>query len=188
DWLRAADHNTRFLSVSRKDRGAILPIGTSRGPVFWLSPSTGLMTTSRYYADTLPSWVQRFNARKIPQSYAGKAWTPLLAPDAYPEPDSVPIEAMGRDYAFPHVLSDDPQAAVAGFANYPWMDEMTLSLALDEAKQPAHRALRSVARSRDQVGDGHENIILSVRESALQEGRSRGLGEPPARGGPLHRI
>ena len=135
DWLRAADHNTRFLSVSRKDRGAILPIGTSRGPVFWLSPSTGLMTTSRYYADTLPSWVQRFNARKIPQSYAGKAWTPLLAPDAYPEPDSVPIEAMGRDYAFPHVLSDDPQAAVAGFANYPWMDEMTLSLALDGVRQ-----------------------------------------------------
>src|SRR5215510_2525536 len=35
DWLRAKDADSRFLSISGKDRGAILPIGSSRGPVFW---------------------------------------------------------------------------------------------------------------------------------------------------------
>src|SRR5947207_9930189 len=31
DWLKAADPTARALSVSRKDRGAILPIGQARG-------------------------------------------------------------------------------------------------------------------------------------------------------------
>jgi len=37
DWMFARDPNTKSLSVSRKDRGAILPIGRSKGPVFWWS-------------------------------------------------------------------------------------------------------------------------------------------------------
>jgi len=135
DWMKAADRSTRFLSVSRKDRGAILPIGWSRGPVFWYSPSTGLMTTSRFYDDTLPRWVRQFNARKIPQSYGGKSWNPLLSASAYPEPDSVPIEALGVDYTFPHTLPSDPAAATAAFPSYPWMDEMTLSFALEGVRQ-----------------------------------------------------
>ena len=55
----------RFLSVARKDRGAILPIGRSKGPVFWYS-ANGTFTTSTYYADSLPPWVVAFNARKLP--------------------------------------------------------------------------------------------------------------------------
>jgi hypothetical protein len=35
DWLRSADPRTRALSVSRKDRGAILPLGRAKQPVFW---------------------------------------------------------------------------------------------------------------------------------------------------------
>nr|MCU0623409.1 alkaline phosphatase family protein [Gemmatimonadaceae bacterium] len=37
DWMLAADRRTRVLSVSRKDRGAILPIGKSKQPVFWFA-------------------------------------------------------------------------------------------------------------------------------------------------------
>src|SRR6266581_1688002 len=64
DWLKASDPTARVLSVSRKDRGAILPIGQSKQQVFWYQ--SGLFTTSRYYADTLPTWVQGFNARRLP--------------------------------------------------------------------------------------------------------------------------
>ncbi|HXI19733.1 MAG TPA: alkaline phosphatase family protein, partial [Gemmatimonadales bacterium] len=35
DWLAGSDSGFRFLSVSDKDRAAILPIGRSRGPVYW---------------------------------------------------------------------------------------------------------------------------------------------------------
>jgi predicted AlkP superfamily pyrophosphatase or phosphodiesterase len=149
DWMKSADRSTRFLSVSRKDRGAILPIGWSRGPVYWYSPSTGLMTTSRFYTDTLPPWVKKFNDRKVPQSYAGKAWIPLQPEGAYTEIDSVPIEALGVDYGFPHVLSDDPQGATAGFGNYPWMDEMTLAFALEGVRQLG-------------LGDGIRTDLLAV--------------------------
>src|SRR5438132_4331804 len=39
DWLIAKDSRTRVLSVSRKDRAAILPIGRSKQPVFWYAPN-----------------------------------------------------------------------------------------------------------------------------------------------------
>src|SRR5256714_12191679 len=76
DWLTAKDPRTRVLSVSRKDRAAILPIGKSKQPVFWYALN-GKFTTSTYYDSTLPEWVRLFNARKRPPSYAPKAWQPL---------------------------------------------------------------------------------------------------------------
>jgi predicted AlkP superfamily pyrophosphatase or phosphodiesterase len=35
DWIKAKDSRSRALSVSRKDRGAILPIGKSKENVSW---------------------------------------------------------------------------------------------------------------------------------------------------------
>ncbi len=130
DWLRAADPATRVLSVSRKDRGAILPIGRSKDDVYWWTASNGTFSTSRYYRDTLPSWVQRFNARKPGQQYAGKSWTLLLPASAYPEPDSVPAENRGVNYMFPHPVSTDSMTAARSTGAYPWMDEITLQFAL----------------------------------------------------------
>ena len=77
DWMRANDRDTRFLSVSRKDRGAILPIGRTKGDVYWYVPQ-GNFTTSTYYAKSLPQWVQDFNARRLPASYRNWVWNPLL--------------------------------------------------------------------------------------------------------------
>ena len=45
DWMLARDPAARVLSVSRKDRAAIFPVGRSRGPVYWLYG--GAFTTSR---------------------------------------------------------------------------------------------------------------------------------------------
>lgn len=129
DWMREADPLARALSVSRKDRGAILPLGRAGREVYWYA-TDGRMTTSVHYRDTLPSWVQRFNARRIPQSHAGRAWTLLLPDSAYAEPDTVPHEAGGRGYVFPHVLPDDTARVAAAFAGVPAMDEMLLDFAL----------------------------------------------------------
>ena len=134
DWMRAADPQMRFLSVSRKDRGAILPIGRTKGDVYWWS-GNGTFTTSKYYADTLPTWVNGFNARKIAQSYAGKTWDLLLPKGAYPEPDSVSLESLGIDYTFPHEMLNDPDYAAKNLAGFPWMDEVTLAFALEGLKQ-----------------------------------------------------
>lgn len=129
DWLRADDPRARGLSVSRKDRGAILPFGRAHQQVYWYA-SDGRFTTSDYYADTLPTWINRFNARRIPQSMTGKAWLPLLPTSAYPERDSIPQENGGRKFTFPHYLPTDTAEAASEFIHFPWMDKLTLDAAL----------------------------------------------------------
>ncbi len=129
DWLIAKDPRTRVLSVSRKDRAAILPIGRSKQPVFWYSPN-GTFTTSMYYGSALPDWVKAFNARRVPASFAGRAWQLLLPESVYPEPDSVPFESGGTGFLFPHVEPGLPDSAARFLMEFPWMDEVTLDFAL----------------------------------------------------------
>ena len=134
DWIRFSSPGSRALSVSRKDRGAILPLGRAMQPAFWYA-SNGTFTTSRYYGDSLPVWVQAFNDRKLPQQWAGKSWDLLLDPAQYREPDSIATEAGGRDYVFPHVMPADASQAAASFSGFPMMDQLTLSLALEGVRQ-----------------------------------------------------
>jgi predicted AlkP superfamily pyrophosphatase or phosphodiesterase len=129
DWLRSRDSQSRALSVSMKDRAAILPIGRSRSDVYWYY-ADGRFTTSTYYRDTLPDWVNAFNARRLPQSFAGKSWTLLLPDSAYHEADSVSVEMSGHDFVFPHAIPNDADQAANQIRRTPWMDVVTLDFAL----------------------------------------------------------
>src|SRR3982751_4891005 len=44
DWMRSRDPRSRALSVSRKDRGAILPLGRTKQNAFWYATSLGEFT------------------------------------------------------------------------------------------------------------------------------------------------
>jgi predicted AlkP superfamily pyrophosphatase or phosphodiesterase len=129
DWLVAQDSHTRVLSISRKDRAAILPIGRGRYGVYWYA-ADGHFTTSRYYADTLPTWLATFNAHNLAQRYAMQSWTPLLPDSAYAELDSVPVEGGGTDFVFPHTAPADSGKALAALSGSPWMDQLTLDAAM----------------------------------------------------------
>lgn len=181
DWIRAAEPRMRFLSVSRKDRGAILPIGKSRGDVYWWS-ANGSFTTSRYYAEALPEWVKSFNARKTAQSYAGKSWTLLLPPSAYPEPDSVPVESAGVDITFPHSVPGDPAQAARSAARFPWMDEMTLAFALEGVRElnlgsePSRTDLLAVSLSTtDAIGHQYGPDSREIHDQILRLDRALGV-------------
>jgi predicted AlkP superfamily pyrophosphatase or phosphodiesterase len=128
DWIVARDSAARVLSVSRKDRGAILPVGRAKGDVYWFAD--GRFTTSTYYADALPTWVTAYDDSIHIERLAGTTWDLLLRdPAAYPEPDSVAAEHGGVDFTFPHTLPD--AAALRGaLQEYPWMDSLTLHFAL----------------------------------------------------------
>lgn len=127
DWMRNGDSATRVLSVSRKDRGAILPVGRARADVYWFA--AGHFTTSEYYTTTLPGWVRSFD-----DSLRGDAlparWTLLLPDSAYAEPDSMPYEHEGSDFTFPHVFANDPVERLRKLEESPWMDSLTLAFAL----------------------------------------------------------
>lgn len=135
DWLKAREPGARALSVSRKDRGAILPVGRAREHVYWFA--AGAFTTSTYYADSLPAWVRDFNARGIARRYAGRPWTLLLAERAYPEPDDQPWEDPEHAFAektFPHQWHADSTRSMHAFPNRPEMDSLTLAFALAGAE------------------------------------------------------
>jgi predicted AlkP superfamily pyrophosphatase or phosphodiesterase len=181
DWLTAANPSTRFLSVSRKDRGAILPIGRSKGDVYWWAASNGTFSTSRYYRDTLPAWVQRFDARRLGEQHAGKAWTLLLPESAYPEPDSVPAENHGVNFTFPHMAPSDSQAAARTTAAYPWMDEITLQFALEGVSRlglgdsPSRTDLLAVSLSTtDAIGHAYGPDSREMHDQILRLDRSLG--------------
>jgi len=75
--------------------------------------------------------VKFFNAARVPAHYAGKSWLPLLPPSAYPERDDAPAELVsGAPITFPHTISADTATAEAQFAEFPWMDSLTVQLAL----------------------------------------------------------
>lgn len=151
DWMRRRWPASRFLSVSRKDRSAILPMGRNRGPVYWYAG--GNFTTSRYYADSLSGWVRSFNLAAQDARAPGRAWTLLLDPREYPEPDSATWENNGRNFVFPHVIPDGP-AALEVFHSTPWLDSITLAFALEGLEQ-------------ERLGRGPQPDLLAISLSAL---------------------
>ncbi|HEV7588169.1 MAG TPA: alkaline phosphatase family protein, partial [Longimicrobium sp.] len=175
DWMRVKDPRTRAISVSRKDRGAILPLGRAHQTVLWYA-SNGTFTTSSYYADTLPTWVRRFNERRLPQALAGRAWTLLLPESRYPERDSVVAEAGGRarGVTFPHVVPADTVLAVQTLAEYPFMDELTLALALQGLKEtelgrgPAPDVLAISLSTTDAVGHRYGPDSRELHDQVLR--------------------
>lgn len=180
DWMRIHDPRSRALSVSRKDRGAILPLGRAHESVYWYA-TDGRFTTSTYYRDTLPSWVNGFNARGLPERYAGKSWDLLLPASAYPEPDTVQIEDLGREPAFPHRVPADEAQAVASLIAFPFMDEVTVAIALDGVQAlklgtgPAPDLLAVSLSSTDAVGHRFGIASREIHDQLLRLDRTLGV-------------
>lgn len=172
DWLRTADSGSRALSVSRKDRGAILPIGRARQDVYWYAG--GHWTTSRYYRDTLPAWVSAYNTRPGARALAGQEWRTLLPDSAYAEPDSEPYENGGKDFTFPHLFPADPATAAREVTSYPWMDSLTMDLALEGVRQlglgnDGHTDLLSMSLSTtDAVGHAYGPDSREMHDQVLR--------------------
>ena len=181
DWLTAADPKTRALSVSYKDRGAILPIGRSKQQVYWYAAATGAYTTSTWYRDSLPDWVKAFNARRMPESYAGKKWDLLLPASAYPEPDSVPAEiGIGRKITFPYTVPDSAAIAVRLLPTFPFQDEVSAAMALDGlqvlglGKGPGTDVLAVSFSSTDIIGHAFGPDSREIHDQLLRLDRTIG--------------
>jgi len=65
----------KVVGISMKDRAAILPAGHMADGAYWFDHNSGRFVSSTYYFKSLPAWVDAFNARKVPDTYAGKVWT-----------------------------------------------------------------------------------------------------------------
>ncbi len=110
DELIKAVPGAKVVSVSIKDRSAILPAGHLADGSFWYDYETGNFITSTWYRNSLPQWLQNFNRKNLPQQFSKQVWQPLLPLEEYTESniDSSPYEsAFEGEVApvFPHEMS-----------------------------------------------------------------------------------
>jgi predicted AlkP superfamily pyrophosphatase or phosphodiesterase len=137
DQLLLSNHmKSKAIGIALKDRAAIMLAG-KLGRAYWFHESLGRMVTSTYYAPDVPAWVQAFNARRIPDSYLGKAWTKSLPEQEYSMsraddfPQETDVEDLGK--TFPHVLTDKSgkptPAFYTAFTATPFGTDYTLQLA-----------------------------------------------------------
>lgn len=85
DELRIAHASTsHVVSLSMKDRAAILMGGRMADAAYWFDPRIGGFVTSSWYRSQLPDWIARFNAQHLPQQSLGKSWRSTLHPGAAP--------------------------------------------------------------------------------------------------------
>ena len=98
DELRlATNQKSRVYGVAIKDRGAILPAGHLANAAYWYSDKTGIFTTSTYYPNQNPAWLQAFNKRKAGDSLVKQGWKLLYSPDVY---DQSTVDANNYEKAF----------------------------------------------------------------------------------------
>jgi len=179
DWMTSANAQTRALSISVKDRGAILPIGRSKREVYWFLD--GKFTTSDYYTKALPDWIQAFNARHLPEQYAGKTWSLVLPESNYPEADSVPIENRGDQFLMPKILPRDSGLVARGLPWTPFMEEVLVAAALEGVNQlglgtgPGSDVLAVSFSTTDYIGHTYGPDSRELHDQVLRLDRQIGV-------------
>jgi predicted AlkP superfamily pyrophosphatase or phosphodiesterase len=74
DELQMAHPDSRVISLSFKDRSAILMGGRMADLALWWDTESGNFVSSTWYADELPKWVVSFNDIRPADAWVGKEW------------------------------------------------------------------------------------------------------------------
>lgn len=141
DQLRLSSNmNSKVISISIKDRGAIFP-GGHTGQAFWYDSGTGNFVTSTHYTQQLPKWVDEFNKKEYVKKYLSQPWNTLLPIDQYDEslPDDNKYEGLlGSETkpVFPHNLPEIMKHKGMDLIRYtPFGNTLTKDLAIEAVKQ-----------------------------------------------------
>jgi predicted AlkP superfamily pyrophosphatase or phosphodiesterase len=94
----ASNKKSKVISISFKDRAAVLPGGHLPDGVYWYNTKTGDFITSTYYMNSLPNWVTEFNNKKLSDKYLANGWFLLLSEDKYLI--SAPDESIAEEDVF----------------------------------------------------------------------------------------
>jgi predicted AlkP superfamily pyrophosphatase or phosphodiesterase len=110
DELRLSNNfRSKVFSVSSEPAPGIFSSGHTANGAYWFDKRTGNWITSTYYADTLPGWVDEFNAKRFPDIYLKEMWDPLFPIGSYTEslPDKNKYETGFKgQVTFPYLLED----------------------------------------------------------------------------------
>jgi hypothetical protein len=152
----------RIVSLSLKDRSAVLPGGRRPDACYWFDPNSGQFVTSTYYRSGLHAWVSDFNQSRQASRWFDHNWTRLRPDLEYPRfsgPDDVAGEGTGfaQGRTFPHPMTGGQKTAgnkyYQALINSPFGNELLFDL--------VKRAIDA-----ERLGHGPERDLLCVSFSA----------------------
>jgi hypothetical protein len=183
----ATDGRGRVVSLSFKDRGAVLPGGKRPDACYWFDTDDGLFVTSSYYRESPHAWVAEYNEGRPAEAWFGKQWTrldPHLDYERYSGRDDGPGEGKGsaQGTTFPHPFDGGPKKLhsvyLEALYNSPFGNDLLLELtrrAIDAEQLGRHYApdLLCVSFScNDAIGhtwgpDSQEVLDVTLRTDRL---------------------
>lgn len=151
---------SKVISISLKDRGAVLPGGFTANAAYWFKgQSEGKWISSTYYMDDLPKWVVDFNASGKAASYK-KPWNTLKEINRYIEsgPDNNSYEEayVGENGpVFPHKLDEiwEANSRYELIKSSPFGNSLTTDFAI-------------AAISNERLGKDHNTDFLAISYSS----------------------
>jgi len=107
--ILSSDYKGKVISVSFRAEPAILLEGHIPGSAYWFDTPSGNWISSSQYANTLPEWVNNFNARNSASHYLTRDWELLLADNLYsgcpPDDNDLETGYYNQFKTFPYKLS-----------------------------------------------------------------------------------
>lgn len=103
DQLRmSTNFRSKVISVSLKDRAAVLPGGHLANAAYWhdIETSPGYFVSSSYYMNKLPKWVSKFNELEKSSQYLDTVWNTFYPIESY-------IESYGDNNKYEVVLGEN---------------------------------------------------------------------------------
>lgn len=136
----ATNFKSKVLGIAIKDRGGILPAGHSADAAYWYDGTYGKWITSTYYMNSLPQWVNKFNDKKLVDSFYKLNWNTLFPIDSYTQSDAdeVPYEgkfAHEKAPVFPHDLVSRVGKDYGTIRNTPFGNSFTIQFAQEALVQ-----------------------------------------------------
>jgi len=127
--------DSKIISISIKDRAAVLPAGISADGAYWFDSKTGNWISSDTYMQQLPQWVNDFNAKNIPNDMLNITWNLMLPMDEYisQRPDDNEFEDPfpgETSTSFPHVINGPSKEKFYQLKSSPYGNSLTTLLAL----------------------------------------------------------
>ena len=143
DELRmATDFRAKAVSISLKDRAAVLMGGYTPSAAYWYDVGSGRFVTSTYYMPALPAWVDKFNQQTPVKQFCGKEWQALA------ETPGADGKVLSEFAPSPGETCPDPKF-LGWIDNTPYMNQIELAFAAD--------AVRS-----EHLGQGAETDLLTL--------------------------
>jgi predicted AlkP superfamily pyrophosphatase or phosphodiesterase len=171
DELRfATDFRSKVITISLKDRAAVLMGGHAPNAAYWYNEVKGGFVTSTYYATALPAWVDDFNQQSPARQFCGKKWqalpeTPGSSGKVFSEFKTAPEDGCPSP-KFLRWLNDTP------FMNHIELDFATQAVHAEHLGQGTETDLLAVSLSvNDYIGHQFGPYSPQVADATLRTDR-----------------